>query len=89
MMSDLIFVLSDQNGDLVGHMSFQEKTIYLQPWRLFKYLVYFESFLVVFRLCSIEFDSVRKSNANSHTNFLVGFRSITELIEPNHSIRFD
>ena len=30
-MSDLIFVLSDQNGDLVGHMSFQEKN-YLQPW---------------------------------------------------------
>ena len=28
MMSDFIFVLSDQNGDLVGHMSFQEKKIF-------------------------------------------------------------
>ena len=27
MMSDLIFVLSDQNGDLVGHMYIQEKNI--------------------------------------------------------------
>ena len=30
MMSDLIFVLSDQNGDLVGHMSFK-KTIICSP----------------------------------------------------------
>ena len=28
MMSDPIFVLSDQNGDLVGHMSFQEKKLF-------------------------------------------------------------
>ena len=27
MMSDLIFVLSDQNGDLIRHMSFQENSI--------------------------------------------------------------
>ena len=26
------FVLSDQDGVLVGHMSFQEKKNYLQPW---------------------------------------------------------
>ena len=31
MMSDLIFVLSDQNGDLVRHMSFQEKKIVCSP----------------------------------------------------------
>ena len=28
MMSDLIFVLSDQNGDLIGHMYFQEKILF-------------------------------------------------------------
>ena len=28
MMSDLIFVLSNNNGDLVGHMSFQEKKLF-------------------------------------------------------------
>ena len=31
MMADLIFVLSDQNGDLVGHMSFQENKIICSP----------------------------------------------------------
>ena len=31
IMSGLIFVLSDQNGDLVGHMSFQEKQIICSP----------------------------------------------------------
>ena len=31
MMSDLIFVLSDQNGDLVEHMSFQENKIICSP----------------------------------------------------------
>ena len=30
-MSDQIFLLSDQNGALVGHMSFQGKKNYLQP----------------------------------------------------------
>ena len=30
-MSDKIFLLSDQNGALVGHMSFQGKKKYLQP----------------------------------------------------------
>ncbi len=29
-LSDQNFVLSDQDGVLVGHMSFQEKPIYLQ-----------------------------------------------------------
>ena len=28
MMSDLIFVLSDQNGDSVGHKSFQGKKLF-------------------------------------------------------------
>ena len=33
MMSDHIFVLSDQNGDLVGHMSFEEKKLFAAlPW---------------------------------------------------------
>ena len=31
-MSDQIFLLSDQNVALVGHMSFQGKKNYLQPW---------------------------------------------------------
>ena len=31
MMSNLIFVVSDQNGDLVGHMSFQEKKYICSP----------------------------------------------------------
>ena len=31
MMADLIFVLSDQNGDSVGHMSFQENKIICSP----------------------------------------------------------
>ena len=30
-MSNHIFVLSNQNGDLIGHMSFQKKKNYLQP----------------------------------------------------------
>ena len=30
-MSDQICLLSDQNGALVGHMSFQEEKNYLQP----------------------------------------------------------
>ena len=30
-MSDQIFLLSDQNGALVGHMSFQGKNNFLQP----------------------------------------------------------
>ena len=33
-MSNQIFLLSDQNGALVGHMSFQGKQNYLQPCNL-------------------------------------------------------
>ena len=34
VMSNQNFVLSDQDGVLVGQMSFQEKNNYFQPWAM-------------------------------------------------------
>ena len=36
MMSDLVFVLSNQNGDLVGQMSFQEKKLFAALRHVYK-----------------------------------------------------
>ena len=42
-MSNQIFLLSDQNGALVGHMSFQGKKKFSQPCPLFLGMVMYDN----------------------------------------------